>query len=251
MKVVFTIPLVHWGITGVLAGAILSAVVIYTLYAIQLQFVLKTVAKHAVLSRNETYGYAYPTFFTILGLTSIYSTDIILVRHFFSAGDSGVYEALAILGKIIYYASSSVVLVLFPVLSERTAKGISGHTLIRSGILAVSVLSIAITVIYFLFPNAIIGLLFGRSYHNAGPFLGLFAVFITFYSIAAIIINSCLAIGKTGILRIVTACTIFQIIAIVVLHGSLYIIIAINIGIAVLLTTGSVFYYSTQRYEKI
>ena len=53
----------------------------------------------------------------------IITMDLILVKHFFSDQDAGVYATLSILGKIIYFAASPVASVMFPIVAGKHAKG--------------------------------------------------------------------------------------------------------------------------------
>jgi O-antigen/teichoic acid export membrane protein len=250
-KVILSVPFIRFGITGVLFAAIISAGIIYGLYSIPLSFIFKIKPKTMTLTKKEAFRFAVPTLFTLLGITSLYSTDIILVRHYFSPKEAGLYAALAILGKIIFYASSSVALVLFPVLSERSAKGIKSQKLILSAIGAVAAVSVILTGVYFLFPEFIIGMLFGKQYTGAGALLGLFGIFIAFFSVGNIILNACLGIGKTGIWIVPSVCAILQIITILLLHDSIHTILLINIGISLLLMIGSLGYYFVNVYEKV
>ena len=184
IKVVLSIPFVRWGVLGVLAAATIASIIVYLLYFFPLRFILTAKSKPINLTKREAFVFAVPTLLTLLGLTSIYSTDIILVRHFFPASQAGLYAALAILGKIIFYASSAVSLVLFPVVSERVAKGIASKKLIGSAITAVAIASFALAVLYFIFPDFIIGMLFGNAYKGASTLLGMFGTFIAYFQLA-------------------------------------------------------------------
>jgi O-antigen/teichoic acid export membrane protein len=243
LKVALSLPFVKYGNVGVLVAAILSALFVYGLYFIPLKFIFSSKANATKLTLRQMSGFAIPTLLSLLGITSIYTTDIILVRHYFSSYDAGLYASLAILGKIIFYASSSVALVLFPVLSERSAKGTDTNKLIRSAVMSVAAISLGITILYFVFPGVIVGMLFGASYKGAGAMLGLFGIFIAFFSIANIVINSSLAIGKTGIWIVPIVCSVIQIIAISIFHQSILTIIWINIITALFLSIGSIGYY--------
>jgi O-antigen/teichoic acid export membrane protein len=243
IKLVLSVPLASWGVFGVLVAAAVSCVILYILYYIPLRFILRVKSKPTNLTKREAITFAVPTLLTLLGVTSIYSTDIILVRHYFPAGDAGLYAALAILGKTIFYASSSVALVLFPVLSEQVAKGKASKKIIGSAIGAVAFVSFGLAFVYFLFPNFIVSMLFGNAYSQAGSLLGLFALFIAFYSVGYIISTICLAIGKTGIWIVPTVCAITQIAAIVLFHGSIGTVIMVNIAVSVLLAVGTLGYY--------
>ena len=251
LKVVLSVPLAHYGISGVLLAAIITSIVTYILYFLPLKFVIKAKSKPTNLTKRDTFKFAVPTLLTLLGITSLFSTDIILVRHFFGAKEAGVYAALAILGKVIYYASSAITLVTFPVLSEQTAKGNVSQKLIVSAVGGVALVSTAITALYFLFPNIIVRLLFGNAYVGAGALLGLFGIFIALFSVGNIISMISLAIGKTEIWVIPIVCAILQIVGIVLVHSSITTVIILNIGIAFILALGSLLYYVSTSHEKV
>lgn len=242
-KVILTIPLLRWGLLGAFVAAIIASAVMYLLYFLPLRFILRVKQKPTKLTRQDALGFAVPTLFTLLGITSMFSTDIILVRHFFAAGEAGLYAALAILGKIIFYASSAITFVLFPVLSERTAKGEGTKKLVFSAVGAVAGISSLLTLLYFLFPDLIVRLLFGNAYAGAGIMLGMFGVFIALFSIGNIISSVCLATEKTGVWIVPALCAIVQIIAIAMFHGSIGAILLLNIAIGTVFALGTMGYY--------
>lgn len=251
IKVFFSIPFVRWGVLGVLIAAAAASIVNYLLYYFPLRFVLNAKSRPTKLTKRAAFGFAIPTLLTLLGITSIYSTDIILVRHFFSAGSAGLYAALAILGKIIFFASSAVTSVIFPVLSEQTAKGNVSKKLIGSAIAAVTVISFGITAVYFLFPDFIVHMLFGNAYAGAGSLLGLFGVFLAFFTIGNVISNICLARGYTGIWIFPVVCALLQIIGITVFHLSVLNVIIMDICVSVIFVAGALGYYLKKSYEKV
>jgi len=251
IKILFSVPMSVWGVYGVLSAAALAGAVTYLLYYVPLGFVLKAKSEKSSVSRRDAFRFALPTLLIQLGITSLYTTDIILVRHFFPASEAGLYAALAILGKIIFYASSAVSLVLFPVLSERTEMGAATKKLTLFAVGGVAAISVGVTALYFLFPNFIVGSLFGNAYAGAGSFLGPFGIFLALFSIGGIIVTACLALGRTGIWFVPVACAILQIVSITIWHGNIGTVINLNIGICVLYVLGSAAYYLKTTYAEV
>lgn len=243
LKLALSIPGTTFGVLGVMIATVVTSIIMYAVYFLPLRRIFRATAKKVTLTKQKAFAFAVPTLFAILGITSLYSTDVILVRHFFPATDAGLYAALAILGKIIFYASSAVSLVLFPVLSERTAKGERTHKLILSGIGGVTVLSFAIAGFYICFPTFVIHMLFGNAYVGASALLGIFGIFLAFFSIGSIFTNVCLAIGKTKVWMISFGCAILQIIGISLFHTDIASVIWINIIISAILVVGVGGYY--------
>lgn len=251
VKLLISIPLASWFVPGVLVAAVIAGFIMYGLYFIPLRPILSSAGKPMQLRKRDAFGFAVPTLLAQLGITSLYSTDIILVRHFFSAESAGLYAALAILGKVIFYASSAVPTVLFPIASERTALGGGTKKLIVSAVGAVALISIVITGLYFMFPDIIVGLLFGKAYTSAAGLLGRFGIFLGLFSIANIITIACLAIGKLRIWLIAAAAAIAQITGIVMFHATIEGVITINTVISFLYVMAAGGYYLIDSHEKI
>lgn len=247
LKLPLSIPAVQFGVSGVLIATLVSCIIIYVLNFLPLRFLFKTASLPMKLTKREAFRYAIPTLLVTLGMTSIYSTDMILVRHYFQALDAGIYASLAVLGKVIFYASSVLASVYYPVISERTVKGENTAKLIVIGLISVTAISCAITLIYFLFPKFIITMLFGSSYVGGAPLLGIFGVFLVLYSIGNMFTVTFLATGVTKIWVTPVICAIFQIIGISLFHQSIIQVIYIDIAISILLVIGLGGYYLRRR----
>jgi O-antigen/teichoic acid export membrane protein len=243
VKLIVSIPFAYNGVEMTMIASFLISVVMYLSYLIPIRFLFRTKPESMNLTKKDLLKFSIPTFFTLLGMTALYSMDIVLAKHYLSSYDAGIYSAVAVLGKVIFYASSAVGTVLFPVLSERFAQGKDTFPIIRLSVILVAGVSIGATAIYFLYSNVVTHLLFGSSFNTASTYLGIFAVFITLYSIANIIVSACLAIEKMQVYLFTCFAAILQILLIGFFHGSLLEIIYINIGIAFMLLIGVGVYY--------
>lgn len=251
IKLSLSIPFVVWGVMGVLLAAIIASVSVYGVYFIPMKKILKSEAKPAGIPKSDAIKFGVPTLLALLGVTSLYSTDIILVRHYFSPAQAGTYAAIAILGKIIFYASSAVSQVMFPVISEKTAQGAATKKIILTSLAGVTAISIVLSGVYFLIPDIIVRMLFGNAYVDASALLGYFGVFIAMFSIGNIMSLACLALGHTGVWVIPIIASILQILAITTMHTSILSVIVINIIVSALLAIGTIGYYMVQSHEKI
>jgi len=251
LKLVISIPAVGWGVYGVLLATVITGVIMYALYLIPLKFIFSVKAKKLTLTTREAFTYALPSLCIILGMTSLYSTDMILVRHFFPAYEAGLYASLSVLGKVIFYASSAISIVIFPVLSERTAKGEKGTKLIFIGLGTVTAVSTGITLFYFVFPEFIIRMFFGSSYIQGAPLLGLFGIFLVLYSIGNMFATIFMALGKLTIWYVPILCATLQIVGINVFHSSVISVIWVNIISSLVLIMSLLGYYMKRIYEKV
>jgi O-antigen/teichoic acid export membrane protein len=251
LKIVLSVPLASAGVYGVVWAAFIASFVVYAIGFLPLRFMLRVSGKPTNLNRKDALGYAIPTLLTIIGVTSLFSTDIILVRHYFTSAQAGEYAAIAILGKVIFYASSAVTMVLFPVLSERVALGAATQKLIWWGTGAVAAVSAGLTTLYFLFPELIVGLLFGNAYAHAGELLGLFGVFLALYSVGYVVTMAALALGHTKVWIPALVMAALQIVAINFAHDTLRTVIQLNIGVSLLFVLWVMAYYLATSHEKV
>lgn len=183
------------------------------------------------------------TFLAILGISVLNSQDVILVKHFFPAAVAGWYGALSTMGKIVFFASSSVSYVLLPIVTQRTATGIRSTNLVYVSLLAVSVLSGGITLFFFLVPEFALGLLYGEAFVSVASLLGLFAVFSSLYALAYTVFMSILGLGKASVWFILVAAAVMQNVFIQLFHSSLSSVITVNILVAAALCISLLIYY--------
>ena len=250
LRLGFGVYFARWGVEMTIASGAITTMIMYALYYLPIRFIFKEKPKAITLTKKDIIKFSIPTFLTMLGITSLFSTDIILVRHFFDANSSGVYSAVAVLGKVIYFASSAVTLVVFPMISEKVAKREDSNRLITLSMLAVSGISVLITTMYFLIPDTITHLLFGTSFLSASAYLGIFGIFISLFSVAQLFLMSCLAIGNTKVWILSLGAAVLQILGIIIFHSSLTDIITVNIGVSLVLTVSVlVFHFFNTRHE--
>ncbi len=247
VKLFLGITLVYLGfsVDGAFAGVgigLLAALFVSQVFVKQ-SVKVKLNLKADFSEKKELWKFAIPTFITTLALTSIFTTDIILVRHFFHGAESGYYSAISVLGKVIYFAASPVIFVVFPLASEFHAKGGKFEKFLYQGVALAGFVCILITSIYFLVPNLMVSLLFGPSYLPIVSYLGIFGVFISLYTICALIANFYLSIHKTTSSYLVLFAAILQIVLIILFHNSLTEVIYVSILSCIVLLISLLLYY--------
>lgn len=195
--------------------------------------------------------YATPVLIATLGMTSLYSTDIILVKHFFNSLDAGFYAALAMMGKIVFFASVAIGTVMFPLVSEKFETGQKVHHLLFESLLLVFLSSVIITAAYFFRPEFVISLLYGSKYFAIAQNLGFFAIFITLYSLSNILLQFFLSIGRTCVAAFPMGGAIFQVILIWFFHASIRQVITVSFVVTALLLACLLLYYLYYATRKV
>jgi len=237
IKVGVAVVFVIWGfkIYGALFGFLVGGIAAYLFTLFFLRFLFQKKPQKLKLDNREMFSFALPVFFSTLAFTSLFTTDVILVRHFFSGQESGFYGALSTLGKIIFFAVGPVVAVSFPMISERHANGGKYRNLLLASLGLAGTACLFLTGIYFLFPKLIVKLLFGETYLPIASLLGHFGIFLSLYSLSFLLINFCLSIKKTKVVVFPVIAAVLQVILIYFFHQNFQQIIWISIAVTALL----------------
>lgn len=187
--------------------------------------------------------YSIPVFLTTLSTTSLFTTDVILARYFFPGVESGYYAALSVLGKIVFFAVWPISIVMFPMISERHARGGKYKHLLLISMTFTLVISSILIAIYYLLPDLMVSLLFGNKYLKIVPFVGIFAVFIGLYSLCALLSNFYLSLNKNIVSLLTLLGALTQIILISLFHDNLLQIIQMSIIANLVLLIFLLLYY--------
>lgn len=250
IKIILAVVLVILGFKAIGAYFALVASVMGS-YFVAVYFVKKEkLSFEKFTEKRSIFRYSIPVFLTTLGLTSLFTTDIILVRFFFSGVESGYYAALSVLGKIIFFASSPLTIVMFPLVSEKHAVGKKFQHLIFTSFGFTAIIALVLIAIYYLFPEFMVGILFGNQYLRIIPLLGIFGVFIGIYSLCALLASFYLSIHKNKVSIFVMIAAILQIFIVTLFHRDLLQIINISIITTSVLLIVLVAYYPFSVKQK-
>ena len=221
-KIGFAVLLVSlgFGVNGAIFALVLSFFVAFLVILWQLRDVFKE--KEKSFETKNIYKYSFPVLLSFLCLTLIFSMDILLVKHFFSAVDAGHYAALSIIGKIIFFASFPIMQVMFPMVSENNVinKKSSEHLLYKS-LVIILLICAGITGFYFLFSNFMVSTLFGQDYLNIANLIGFFGIFISLFSVSHLLVFYNLSINKTSFLPLLIITNILEVVIIWFYHASI------------------------------
>ncbi len=100
-------------------------------------------------------------FFT--GQVVINNVDILLVKHFFNNDQAGLYAAIALVGRVLYLASWSVVSAMFPI-SAGAEPGNENNTVLVVPLAIVLIISLLFIVGLGAFPEPVLRITFGSSF---------------------------------------------------------------------------------------
>jgi len=229
------------GVKGVIIANALAIAIAY----ITVSPISFTSAPHTARPPNLTGEIGHAMIF-FAGQVLINNCDIVLVKHFFSATDAGLYSAIDMVGRVVFAFSSSVVNSMFPLVAGSSEKDREGITAVATPLLLVlgigSVLALGLRIV----PAALWTTLFGSGFEIAGtnnlPYLlALYAITTIVYSLSVVLITFEMAykIAKTSWSQLAIAGLV--IVLICRFHSSLHQVIVVQlILMAALLVTVAV-----------
>lgn len=254
LRLVIALILVFSGyaLLGPFVGLALSvAIPAVTLLA----YVYKKYATHYEKSisdeeyKKEFIHYTYTFFLSGIGLTLLSNTDIILARHFLTPIEAGQYAALSLMGKAIFYFTSPIGTVFFPLIAYKKERK---EALFKTVFFALSIIvltSVALSFVYFAFPQLILAIFFPREgYSVLADYLGYYSLYILVFSLVSIFTSYFLSVGKTKIYIFTLIAAISQILLISLFHASLYQIIGVLfVNSFILLVAYIIYYWKNER----
>jgi len=153
------------------------------------------------------------------------SVDVMLVTHFFGGKEAGLYNAVATVGKVVVFLPMAVSLVLLPKATETHILGRGARNILLQSLVFAFILSGGVALICWAFPDIIVMLFFGEAYIEAGAMLGFYTAAMFLFSLDVVLIHYSLAIRKLWLMLLVDFVTLVEVVAIILVHQSLFQII--------------------------
>src|SRR3989344_1293112 len=218
--------LIGLSVSGAITAIILSYIAALLVGYYALKRILRK-EKEKKFNTKEVYKYSIPVILVLIGLTAMYTIDVLLVKHFFPDVEAGHYAAVATLGKILFFGTYSITQVMFPKVSEYYHKKKPYKHLLYKSLLMMLAFLTPITIIYFLFSKIIIKLVYGSAYLDVAGLLGWFAVVMGLFSLIYTISFYNLSINKTKFLYLLFLYNVVEIILIYLFHETLLQVVTI------------------------
>ena len=217
-----------FGVAGAIAGFLFSTIIIWCIGAI---LTLRSLPLGEPIGESTTEPFPFKTIVPVLIATTAFAImtqlDMILVKHFFSPDEAGMYASVSVLGKAILYLPGGIVLALFPFVSENDANGKSSANLLIQSLLLTFALCGSVALIYYFFSDWIILQLFGEEYAEAGSLLRWYGLAILPMAFVLVAEYFLIAKGRVVFAWLFAIAMPIQIFAIMKFHGELWMIMAI------------------------
>ena len=230
--------LLGWAAHGAVLGLTISilvtwAVAAYGLHQIQAKQRATTPPANDVAiaphDRQALLAFALPVLLIEISLILINNSDVLIVKRFFDSTAAGHYAALALVGRIVFFGTWSVVITMFPLVAQKQQRREPHRQLLWTSLGMVAGVSILIVAATALAPGLIIRLLFGSAYLTIAPLLWPYALATALFALANVLINYHLALGQRNGTFFALAAGILQVTLLILFHATLTQVVMIQI----------------------
>ena len=173
----------------------------------------------------------------------INNSDVVLVKHFFENMEAGLYASLALIGRVVFFATWTIVTMLFPIVIEKEKKGEKHSHLFWQSLGVVGGIGVSIVIACFFFDEMIITILFGSAYLSVSSLLWQYAIATTLFSCANVFVYYHMSLNKYVPVFISLCIGVLQIISIYYLHNTIEQVILVQIVLMTLLLVSMITYH--------
>lgn len=229
-----------WTSEAIAVGFLVSFIVTY--------FVSKQKQKVAPKKLEKTDLSLIYKFVFVIGIYEfsqilINNSDIILVKHYFDNQQAGLYAALALIGRVVFFATWTIVTLLFPKVIQKEKNGEKHSHLFWGSLLIVGGIGCSIILACLLMDELIINILFGSEYLSISPLLWKYAVATTLFACANVFAYYYMSLNKYFPVALSVLAGVAQIVLIVFYHSSIEQVILVQIILMACLLLAMTSYY--------
>lgn len=193
------------------------------------------------------YSYTSLTFLAIFSFAMLTNVDVVLAKHFLNPDIAGNYSAISVLGRIALYAPLGITLAMFPKTSELFETGGSHGPILRKAILYTLLLGGGVVLLYGLFSQFIVDLVFGGKYLLATPYLFRYGLAMLLFAFSFLLINYFLSLNQTRAAYPALAAMFLQLGLIAFFHASIVQIVNIMLISAIVCLIAMLALYGKTR----
>tara|TARA_B100000795_G_C22802753_1_gene442844 strand:- start:1215 stop:2606 length:1392 start_codon:yes stop_codon:yes gene_type:complete len=165
----------------------------------------------------------------------INNSDILLVKHYFTSVDAGLYASLALIGRIVYFIAWMFVMLLLPTVIQLKKEGKSTLPILLKYVSYITAIATLIITSCFFFPQQIIHVLFGAEYVSIASLLWKYALATGVFAISNIFAYYYLSLDKYIPVVLSGLFGMMQVVFIIFYHDSLAQVVDVQILVMVLL----------------
>ncbi|MHA7056310.1 MATE family efflux transporter [Aquimarina sp. M1] len=181
----------------------------------------------------------------------INNSDILMVKHYFTEYDAGLYASLALIGRVVYFVTWMFVMLLLPAVIEKKKLGEATAPILVKYVGYVVILASVVVLGCYLFPELAIHILFGDAYLSMAPLLWKYAIATALFAVSNIFAYYFLSLDQYLPVVISGLLGISQIVLIIFFHDSLLEVVKVQIVAMAILLMVQLAYFFYEKQGKV
>lgn len=253
--IAYCLVLLGWGLFGAIVALVFSIIISYIYTWWLIRDVLASNDSKQQAETNQTLKkdiirYASPAFFGSLFTLLIMNIDIIIVKYYFEPVLAGKYIAISIIAKIIYYITSPISTVMFPLITEQVSKGSKHYKTLFQATLLTLMFSLLFFLVFYLFQNNIITFFYGNGFAGLEFLLPKVSILVICLSLINLMSAYFMSIKQFTFLYMYSITLVFQVVYIRNNNDSIMEVLnGLQIGSALLLFSMLSYYVYSKRRQ--
>jgi O-antigen/teichoic acid export membrane protein len=158
---------------------------------------------------------------TLVLLALLMSEDILVAKRYLDPHAAGLYAGVSIVGKIVFFATSTLSLILFPVFSARHEAGRDSRAGLVAALGLVAGGASLLALVFFAAPQLVLTPLLGGSFAAAEPYLGWMGIAFALYAMTHLVATYLLAQRRANVVAVLATVALLQVVGFWSFHGGI------------------------------
>ena len=185
--------------------------------------------------------YVTPVLVLLLGQIVINNGDVMIVKSTFDGETAGVYAAIALIGRAVFFLSWSAVTTLFPAVAQRSETDEESTGLLIGGVAVVGAACGSMVLLARLFGDVFLSGVFGDEYAGVDSLLVGYAIATSMFAVANLLVTFQLSAGHHRESNLLLAGAVFQTALLLLFHDSMRTVVDVQLlAMGVLLAAVSI-----------
>ncbi len=207
------------GPVGVIAGITIATLVVYFAAAFRLRGRFDaSIPREWIKPAARYLAVILPS---TLALSALLNSDVLIVKHYFSAHSAGEYAAMAAMGRAVYWGAAGVAGVLFAKVIFRETRGHTSSETVGVSLALVAAGALAALVLLSVGSRWLIGAFAGPAYLDAAQYVPWYALGMSLLGGAAVLIATHQSRGRARFLAVLVPVTVLEPLALAAFHADL------------------------------
>lgn len=156
-----------------------------------------------------------------LGLNALGSTDLLLVKHFFSPHDAGVYSVVSLVGKVMLFVVGFIPTIVLPKATARVTRGESPVPILAQAAAAIVALCALGLSALVLEPRLIVRAMSGGAFLAAAPYVLAYGLAMAMLGATTVVVSYKVGLHQFDFLVPMLAIAVCEVVAICLVHPTL------------------------------